>query len=843
MKETKKMNRPLRLTLIAIPLVLLLAVIVAAIALATIIRRPFPKTSGTLRVPGLQAEVEVYRDAMGVPHIYAQNQDDLFFAQGYIHAQDRFWQMEFWRHVGQGRISEIVGADGVENDKFIRNIGWNRIAADTLARHEAEDPDLMAILNAYSAGVNAYIEQNRNSLSLNYTILGLAKEPWPIEPWRPLDTISWGTVMAWDLGGNWRHEQTRLLLQKGVGEAMVTALLPPYPANRPIIAPTEIMTGPVALAGGTTAVAVGSTAVAVGSTAVDWDNLSAHFIGKAPADGFALGAAPFAGSNSWVVAGKHSASGQPLLANDPHLAIQMPSIWYMVGLHAPGWEVTGFSFAGAPGVVIGHNGRIAWGVTTAPVDVQDLFIEKINPNNPHQYEFRGQWRDMVVLEEVIKVNGGEDVIVPVRLTHHGPILNEARDGIHDVLAFSWTAFTPSRLFKGVIELNQAQNYEQFRTAVSYWDTAIQNIVYADVAGNIAYQLPGRLPIRRNGDGLLPVPGWTGEYEWEGWIPYDELPALFNPESGYIVAANNAVVDDEYPHFLSYYWADGNRAQRIEDMLNESLAGGRLLSPDDFGRIQNDNYSLLAAEYVPLFSGLNSSNPQEQAALERMRGWDYQLRRDSVPAALFEIFYMQLAPAVLADELGDVAEEYLTHSDPQRVFFHALARQPAARWWDNVQTPQVETRAEILLQAVGATVAWLEQNIGPDMNEWTWGRLHTATFVSAPLGQSGIKLVETAVNRGPLPADGGSSIVNANGWSWSEPAVVRGHVSMRMIVDFDQFDATLVVIPTGQSGHPYHRHYDDFVDLWLNGRYHTMLFNREAVTAASTQRLLLQPPKN
>ena len=313
------------------------------------------------------------------------------------------------------------------------------------------------------------------------------------------------------------------------------------------------------------------------TAAVDWNSVNLDIIGQAP--DITFGAGPFVGSNNWVVSGEHTDTGLPLLANDPHLGIQMPSIWYEVGLHAPGWDVTGFSFAGVPGVIIGHNDNIAWGVTNAGTNVHDLFIEKINPSNPNQYEFMGEWQDMEIIQEVIKVNGGEDVVIDVRLTRHGPIINEVAsielEG-RACLAVQWTAEEPSRILQSVILLNQAENYDDFREALRYWDIPSQNVVYADVEGNIAYQLPGLTPIRKNGDGLVPVPGWTGEYEWEGWIPYEELPAVLNPEKGYIVTANHAIVDEDYPYFITMYWDNGDRGQRIDELIQEAMADGKVI---------------------------------------------------------------------------------------------------------------------------------------------------------------------------------------------------------------------------------------------------------------------------
>lgn len=807
-------------------LVLLLLVVVAGSAYGVaLVRRPFPQTDGTLTVAGLGDEVHIYRDDFGIPHIYAGTTEDLFFAQGYVHAQDRFWQMEFWRHVSAGRLAEIAGEPLVESDKFIRTMGWNRLAKETLAYYESNEPEMMTVLDAYSAGVNAYIEANRGHLSFNLSVLQLVNKPWEVEPWTPLDTVGWGIVMSDDLSGNWEDELQRGELTAALGEEMANALMPLYPANRPVIVPLEPLTPTTRLEGGAT---------------VAWERVNRSIVGEVPATGWALGADEFVGSNNWVIHGDHTDTGMPLLADDPHLSIQMPSIWYEIGLHAPGWDVTGFSFAGVPGVILGHNERIAWGVTNGTVDVQDLFIERVNPDNPRQYEFMGEWRDMTVIEETIRVNGGDPVTLEVLETHHGPIISDLVDGASDVIAFRWTAQEPSRLLKSVLEMNRAQNFDEFRAALRYWDVPAQNFVYADVDGNIGYQLPGLIPVRRAGDGLLPVPGWTGEYEWEGWVPYGDMPTRFNPPEGYIVTANNAVVDENYPYILEQAWDNGDRAQRITDLIEQTLDEQGQISAEDIARIHMDSYSLLAASYQPLLAGLSSDDPDVQAALEQLQGWDGQLRRDSVPAALWELFYYHLAPATLGDELGEMAEDYLGNSSPQRVLFHRLATQPDAAWWDDTTTPATETRDAILLQALAETVAWFNENVGGEMETWQWGKLHTATFVSNPLGQSGVGPLEDFVNRGPFPVDGGSSAVNANGWSWSSPAAVRGHVSMRMIVDLADFERSQAVHSTGQSGHPSHPHYLDMFDLWQNGRYHPMLWGRERVEAEAADHLILQP---
>ncbi len=818
------MNRLIRISLIVLGVIVVLGVALAITAVV-MVRRPFPQTAGTLTLPALQDEVQVYYDEYGIPQIYAQNEHDLFVAQGYIHAQDRFWQMEFWRHTGLGRISEITGPAGLQFDRFIRTVGWNRLAAQNLAYYEAEAPELMDVLNAYSEGVNAYIAAHGDQASLNFTILGLVNEPWEIEPWEPIHTVAWGLAMAHDLGGNYEDELDRARLIAELGEATTDTLLPGYPYNnRPIIVPSSELNLNDAESNQTDI-----------QSLVDWQNVNLNLIGAVPAAGFAFGSGPGIGSNNWVVSGEHTDTGLPLLANDMHLSIQMPSIWYEIGLHAPGWNVSGFSFAGVPGIISGHNDHIAWGHTNVGPDVQDLFIEKINPANPLQYEFMGEWRDIEVVEEVIKVNGAADEVLEVHLTHHGPIVNDVVDSGRDVLALRWSAMETTRIFQAVFLLNQAENYDDFKDALQYWDAPAQNIVYADIEGNIAYQTPGRIPIRKNGNGLTPVPGWTGEYEWEGWIPYDEMPALLNPEQGYIATANHAVVDEDYPYLIKIDWANGDRAQRITDMLEAAIARGDV-TKEDFAKIHFDTKSLMGETFVPLFANLSSDDPKVQAAIERIRGWDLQERRDSVPAALFEIFYMQLVQTVLADDVGpDLVSD--AHST---IFFHAIADQSEARWWDNQNTTPKESLEDAMLQALEKTITWFDENLGGDMNDWTWGKIHTATFDSDPLGSSGVGLIEAIVNRGPFPVDGGSNIVNAASWSWSNPAQVRSIASMRSIIDLSSFDDSLAVNPTGQSGHPYHPHYDDMIPLWQNGQYHAWPFSREMVEETAVSHLILQP---
>ena len=780
-----------------------------------LIRRNFPAINGTINVAGLQAPVEIYRDSWGIPHIYASNSHDLFFAQGYVHAQDRFWQMEFWRRIGSGRLSEVLGKTTLEQDRFIRTIGWHRTAAQ---EWEQLDDEVRAVLEAYAEGVNAYISTRRGRLGLEFTILGLTGVKFEPEPWSPLNTLTWAKVMAWDLGGNMDDELLRAHIAARLGTPAVSVLVPPYPDDYPVIVPHPL------------------TGATLGT------------LPEAAFDLHPLGMGDDIGSNNWVIAGSRTETGMPLLANDPHLGIQMPSIWYEIGLHCDPvgpdcpYNVVGASFASSPGVIIGHNDHIAWGVTNLGPDVQDLFIERVNPENPNQYEYQGRWLDMEIVREEIKVAGEEEpVVVNVRLTRHGPIINDVAGGTEEdwtfgwqPLALSWTALQPGTLVRSILLLNRASNWEEFREALCYWDVPSQNFVYADVEGNIGYQAPGRIPIRAKGNGSTPVPGWTGEYEWVGYIPFDELPRAFNPPEGYIVTANNAVVKPDYPYFLSMDWAPGFRARRIVELIEADPS----LSLNDIQAIQGDNSPIYAQDVLPYLRTLSSNDARLADALDLLRTWDGRAVRDSAGAALFEAFRLHLIGLTFGDELG---EQLLRRARGMAgVALLDLLADEASPWFDDVSTPQVETRDEILLKALEEAVDELTEKLGRNMARWRWGDLHTATFENQSLGQSGIGLIEAIFNRGPVSVDGTLATVNNTGYNLNEPYVVSVASSYRQIIDLRDFTHSVSMHTTGQSGHPYHPHYDDMIDPWRNIEYHPMLWERTDVKADAEAVLVLKP---
>jgi len=805
----------------------------------------FPLIEGEIHVSGLDGPVDIYRDVYGIPHIYAATHHDLFYAQGYVQAQDRFWQMDFWRHQGAGRLSELLGKSTLETDKFLRTLGWERVARQEL---EQLNPESLAVLEAYSAGVNAYLADHQGrELGLEYAFLPLLNRGYQPAPWTPLNTLTWTKAMAWDLRGNMDAEIERAMLLKTLTPEQVEFLYPAYPKEHPVIVPNF---QPGAESGGSEPGRGGDLALSVLAPLLAEAGERAQALDALSGGGF-----EGIGSNSWVISGDLTDTGQPLLANDPHLGAQMPSIWYEVGLHcAPKTsdcilDVTGYSFAGTPGVVIGHNDRIAWGFTNVGPDVMDLYIEKINPENPDQYEYQGEWVDMEVIVEDIQVGSGKTVPHTVRLTRHGPIITEvygletfAEDaGIetpeHYALALRWTALEPTCVFCAIWGFDLAQGWEDFRVAASQFAVPAQNLVYADVEGNIAYQTPGNLPIRSEGHaGTLPVPGWTGEYEWQGYIPFPELPYAFNPPRGYIVTANNAVIDSSYPYPISEQWAYGYRAQRIVDLIES--ASPQPIDIPYIQAMQGDNKDLMAEILVPILQKMKLADADLIMARALFDGWDYQTGMDSAPAALYTVFWRNLVAATYTDELPEFCDFSLGAGSQAFEVIRHLLEEPESAWWDDQTTEEVETQPDIFTQAFAAAVKEMRGLGGIDPSQWAWGDLHTITFHNQVM--SSFPFIRDAFDRGAYPTSGGNSIVNATGWSPDDPYVVGWVPSMRMIVDLSDLNNSLAVNTTGQSGHPYHPNYIDMVDMWRNIQYHPMLWARTDIEASAEGHLRLVP---
>ncbi len=807
--------------------VLVVLLLIAAGGGYWVVTRSLPQTSGTLSVPGLKAQVQVVRDPMGMPHIYAANVDDLFFAQGYVQAQDRLWQMEFFRHIGEGRLSELFGSSVLDQDKYLRTIGLGRAAQ---ADWQNASDDEKRSLTAFAAGVNAFIQSHQDTLPVEFTILGVKPAPW-----QPVDSMAWGKVLAFNLNNNGNIELLRSQLLQKFTAAQLQDLWPSYPSTGPFVIPTQVKDY--------------SSAAYVPSNSAPVIPIGKPDLAALDALDRKLGARGGSGSNNWVVDGAKSTTGKPILANDPHLSIQMPSIWYEVGLHCQPvsadcpYNVVGVSFSAAPGIVIGHNDRVAWGVTNVggPVGpaAQDFFIEKDNPNNPNQYEFQGQWQDYQIDNEVLHVKGGADQTIQVKISRHGPVMTPVLDGITQTLALEWTAtHERSHLQGAVLQLDRAHNFDEFRTALKSFNVPSQNFVYADVDGNIGYQMPGQVPTRAKGDGSVPVPGWTGEYEWTGYIPFDDLPFVFNPSTHYIATANNQIVPSSYKYLIGNDWSPPWRVQRISDMLQAKDK----LSPEDFQAIQGDVTSLPMQQLQPYLVKLSFDQPQAAQSLEYIQTWDGKLTMDSVAASILEATYQRIMKNTFGNKMDkDTFQSYYSGSLRTSEIGHQailnLLTQPNSSWWDDPTTPQHETRDDILKKSYEQAVSDLAQQLGNSPADWHWSRLHTATFAS-PLGS--VKPLNLLFNFGPVPVPGDSFTVDNSIYSDPNGYSIVGLSSMRLIMNTANWDQSYAILTTGESGQPFSSHYTDMVVPWRDVHYAPFYFTRDALMQAQVTTLTLNP---
>ncbi len=839
--------------------VLVLTIVGAGVGWWTV-QRSFPTTSGSFEVPGLTASVTVYRDDAGIPQLVAETDDDLFFAQGYVHAQDRFWEMDFRRHVTAGRLAELFGESMVGTDAFIRTLDWRGIAEQEYA---ALDEASRISYDAYAAGVNAYLaERGGADLSLEYAVLGLQNAGYSPEPWTPVDSIAWLKAMAWDLRSNLGDEIDRALLATALPPEEIARLHPDYPWDqKPTIVGGPIAAAPAAnsvsplepaVAGGTGGTAPAATGTPDAATTGYADALASlrsvldsvpELLGPEGGD---------LGSNAWVVSGTLTESGRPLLANDPHLGPAMPSIWTQMGLHCAelreecSYDVAGYTFSGLPGIIIGHNERIAWGFTNLGPDVADLFLERIEGD---AYELDGVMTPLTLREETIEVAGGEPVTITVRSTARGPIVTDIGEDFAQVaseypaasgepegeyeVSLQWTALSVGTSAQAIFALNRARDWNGFRSAAALFDVPSQNLVYADIDGNIGYQAPGRIPIRTTGDGTVPMPGWTSANGWAGTIPFDQLPSILNPASGYIVTANNPVIGPNGP-LLTKDWDYGYRAEAIDRMLRERIAGGEKLTADTLAEIQLDTSDANAAAFLPVIAELELSGDAARGAA-LLDGWDARADADSAEAAYFAVFWRTL----LDEMFGELPED--TRPEGGDRWFSVvgtLLGEPDSAWWTNEQAG-VAGRDAMLAHALGA--AWVEAgDLMGDADSWRWGRLHTLTLTNQSFGESGIGPVEWLFNRGPYELGGGSSIVNAIGWDASVGYGVDWVPSMRMIVDLADPDASRWVNLTGASGHAFHRNYADQASLWQNGETREWPFTLEAIRESAHDTLVLRP---
>ncbi len=868
-----------------IVIVALIAVAAGGTLTAALTLRGFPTASGTLSISGLDKPVRVTRDAAGIAWIEAETSHDLFLAQGYVHAQERMWQMEVWRHISAGRLSELFGSSTLEEDRFIRTLGWRQAAARDLA---ALSPDAHASVDAYAEGVNAWIKDHDGALSLPFVVTGLKAGigglgGYHLEPWTAEDTLAWQKVQAWQLGGNFDSEVFRMLADAKLGDpAKTDQLFPAYSQDMPVITPSGLKgsggAGATAIGTGHGATATGSgvaTAADVAASsigdAVAWHDVAAagsrilQIAGLDGADGIA--GDHQVGSNDWVVGPSKTATKSALLANDPHLGIGMPSVWFMNGLRCLAitkdcpWDVAGVSFPGVPGVVLGHNASIAWGATNVDPDVEDLFAIDPDPANPVAYLHAGESVAFKIHHETIKVAGGDQVDLAVRETVDGPILNGVDKRLADAppIALRWTATDAvDGTFEAILRINTASNFDEFHAAFKTYGAPSQNFVYADVKGHIGYVLPGLIPIRADktdhGDRIRS--GSDGKHDWIGTIPFADLPWQLDPPSGMIITANNAAVDSSYPYFVAQEWDPGYRAKRITELLQANAASGGITT-DTLSSIQADTKVVRAETIIPLVSGVRPKTEDGALVLQRILDWrDLACPTDSFGCAAYLAFEYRLVRGLFDDDLGDLARDYVGGSASGQAMI-ALLGQPTSPWWDDkTTTDRVETRDDIIAAAFDEAGRELRAAYG-DPAKWTWGSLHTARFAEATLGSSGIGPLEWYFDKGPFPASGAAGAVNntyyepsraypdPNDPSYKPVGIdsvfsITNLPSYRLAIDMADLDGARIVQTTGQSGNPFDRHYGDLINDWLSGDSVPLPFTLSAIQDSAVQTLQLVP---
>ena len=824
---------------------------IVIVAGVVIFRMPLPDHEVDVSGLPLTDFVEVIRDDRGIPHIYGTNVDDILFAQGYVHAQDRFWQLEFWSHLSTGRLASLIGEPGVGADLLFRTFGFNRVA---LEEYENLPPEFKQDLINYTSGINAYIESRpQNRLSLEHFFLQFLNADYKVGKYEPHYPLAWAKMMAYDLNGNFQQEIRNSKTFNTLNPDIAELLTPPYPEEHPYI--VEEWEGKGSFA-------------SLGKPSNIKQIYQSVFIKYVTKD---LQTNQSLGSNSWAISGEHTDSGLPLLANDPHLSVQLPAIWYENGLHCYPknrdceLDVVGFSFAGSPYIVIGHNSYIAWGFTNMGPDVQDLFIEKINPSNPNQYEVDGEWKDMDRVTEIIEVAGSEPIIIEVRSTHHGPIVSdrsypinlnpeedqfsfadEARIELPDnfSVSLSWPALIPGSTFVGIRDFNYAKNWDEFREASRLFDVPAQNLLYADIDGNIAYQSPGKLPIRADGLlGDLPIAGWLSENDWLGFVPFEELPYTINPSSGYIITANQSVHPEQpWPN----YYARGYRAEAIERVINQYIS--QKIGVEDMEAMQINNYDYSAAYILPyVFNNVYV----DSNVLTSMKEWaisenKFEMNIDSSGAAAWAVFYKHLAEQtfeelVVTDKLGNEISLQPGNSDSTSEIFRTLLKDPNHIIWDDINTSQKENLTDILERTLVLADESIVLLFGTeDYDKWSWGEIHTITYPTNLLGEAGIPILTNIVNIGPVEAGGSSFAINSTDWGFGDDFTIGSYPSMRMVVDLSNFDNSLTVLPSGQSGHVMSKYYDDQVDNWISNNMYPLYFSREQVELNQKDYMFLRP---
>ncbi len=790
-----------RILFITIGIVVLVGLI-GMLALYYISSRALPDYNKDYAAKGLHAKVHIVRDEFAMPHIYAENEHDLYFATGFVMAQDRLWQMDLLRRVTMGRLSEIFGKDMVKTDHLLRTLRMSKKSKEVIAQ---SDDALVECLDAFTQGVNAFIEKQGRSLPPEFTVLGYKPEPW-----QSFHTVNLIGYMAWDLAGSWQNEIALYKLKNHLPDSLWRQLFP-EPQKTTIYETQPVSSSAFSLLDGN------------------------HALEE-------LGLEIFNGSNNWAVNAHKSKDGHALMANDMHLGFGAPGIWYQIHQVIEGkLNVTGLALPGSPCVINGHNDSIGWGMTNLYVDEMDFFVEKTDVNHPNQYFYNGEWLPMEIVNEKIAVKGGDTIEKINRFTHHGPVISEFKDIENEVISMRWTGNDYSNELRSVYLLNRARNWSDFRQALTTMLAVSQNVVFADAKGNIGLQTASAVPVRNEGIGIQPVPGDTDRFEWKSTVPFDSLPFEFNPPSGYVSSANNRTVSADYPYYIGFWYDNSFRIDRIRQLLNEKPT----LDSHDFMQIQNDQTSLFVLSYVPQLLAVleheNSFNASEQKMFEALKDWNGRMSASMVQPAVFELFFLNFMKEVMADELGEAFYKSFPSGLMRHLFGH-FWNHPLSGWIDKTDTPEKESFEQIVILAFKQTVAQLENLLGADTEQWTWGGLHQLTL-KHPMGK--VKILDQLFhfNKGPVAVGGSFHTVNPMAYAFHQPFDVVHGASQRHIFNMGRLEDSYMVIPTGISGIPKSPYYCNQLNDFLSGTYHHDLFHKSDVESGRKFEMWLSPAEN
>lgn len=781
---------------------------------------PVPQYEGEMVLDGLTESVEVYFDDYAVPHVYAQNEHDLFYASGYIAARERLFQMTVTAAAVEGRLSELFGEQSVPDDIYLRTWGIPRMAT-ILA--ENMHPDAKTISTHFCDGINAYIDAAGHDLPIEFKLLR-------IEPlkWSPVDVVGFVRLMGHNLTFSWQPEIILGQVAYMFGEERLRQLWPYQPDDHPLISgDPQFHWGPL------------------------WQVLAEReesLRQRLQVEGTHLG------SNNWVISGSRTASGKPILANDPHLPFSQPARWYEMHLVGGRFNVSGACLAGIPVPVLGQNASAAWGFTNLMVDDVDFFVETTNPENSNEYLYDGQWYPMDLREETISVKGEKNVNFTARETIHGPVISDIHSlltggslGIDDnrVVTMQWGGYQTSDEVYSILRLNLMESWDDFVESARYFAVPGQNVVYADTAGNIGWRPFVRIPIRKGGANLIPTPGTSSEWDWKGYVPFEELPFKLNPDNGIIITANNQVIDDSFPYYVSAFWEDPSRANRIWEILGDR----QTVTIEDVKAAQIDVVSPFAREvaryFVSAYDGHDAAGDVNlQIAVQLLRSWDGDHAVGSAAAAVFNTAFLRLLRNVYGDEMDLMGDGFYRGwlalaSMSQKNIRHLLADNSES-WFDDVTTSALESQAEILRRSLTEGVRDLEVRLGPDPNNWRWGELHQLTHLHSVGGSIPILGRLFGLNVGPFEFGGANTTVSNGEYLLNSPFDVVNGPSFRRIVDFSRLDNTQFIIPTGQSGVPGSPHYSDQASLYHSGGYRTTYFSQETVKTSGFRRLVLSP---